>query len=62
MNDSKKPWPSLPNDKAAEDFVERSDLSEFDWSLAEPAPYEFEEKSARVTLRMPESQLAQIKA
>ncbi|QDC08170.1 hypothetical protein FHY55_02435 [Oceanicola sp. D3] len=62
MKTQKKPWPSLPSDAAAEAFVEEADLSEFDWGAAEPAAYEFEDKSARVTMRMPESQLAAIRA
>ncbi|UIJ94346.1 CopG family antitoxin [Sinorhizobium meliloti] len=62
MSKSKKAWPSLPTDKAAEVFVEEADLSEYDWSAAEPVRYEFEDKSARVTMRIPESQLETIKA
>ncbi len=56
-----KPWPSLPTDEAAEKFVAEADLSEYDWSLAEPVTHEFAQKSARVNMRMPESQLAEIK-
>ena len=62
MSKSKKPWPSLPTDEAAEEFVETADLSEYDWSAAEPVHYEFDEKAARVTMRMPERQLDQIKS
>lgn len=62
MSKSKKPWPTLPTDEEAETFVEQADLSEYDWSVAEPVHYEFEDKSARVTMRMPESQLERIKA
>lgn len=62
MSKSKKPWPSLPSDEAAEDFVETADLSEFDWGAAEAVRYEFEDKSARVTMRLPESQLEHIKS
>lgn len=58
----RKPWPSLPTDEAAEKFVAQADLSEFDWSLAEPVTHEFAPKSARVNMRMPQSQLAEIKA
>ena len=61
-NDKPKPWPSLPSDEAAEDFVATADLSEFDWSAAEPITHEFESKSSRVTMRLPESQLNKIKA
>ena len=62
MSKSKKPWPTLASDKEAEEFVEKADLSEFDWNAAEPVRYEFEDKSARVTMRIPESQLEDIKA
>ena len=61
MSKGKKPWPSLPTDEAAEKFVAGADLSEFDWSLAEPVAHEFAQKNARVNMRMPESQLAEIK-
>jgi len=62
MSKLKKPWPSLPSDEAAETFVATADLADYDWSMAEPVPYEFEDKSARVTMRIPESQLKDIKA
>ena len=62
MSNSKKSWPSLPTDKAARQFVDEADLTQFDWSVAEPVKYEFEDKSARVTMRLPESQLDNIKA
>jgi len=63
MSDVKlKSWPSLPTDEAAEKFVEEADLSKYDWSLAEPVNHEFAQKSARVNMRMPEKQLAEIKA
>lgn len=62
MSRSKKQWPTLPTDEAAEEFVATADLSEYDWSAAEPVRYEFEDKSARVTMRIPESQLDDIKA
>lgn len=63
MNNGKlKAWPSLPTDEAAEKFVEEADLSEYDWSLAEPVTHEFAQKDARLNMRMPEKQLAEIKA
>jgi len=61
MSKLKKPWPTLPTDEEAEMFVSTSDLSEYDWSLAEPVRYEFEDKSARVTMRLPERQLENIR-
>lgn len=42
MSRSKKQWPTLPTDEAAEDFVATADLSEYDWSAAEPVPEELE--------------------
>jgi predicted DNA binding CopG/RHH family protein len=62
MSGSKKPWPTLRSDEEAEEFVGQADLSDYDWSAAEPVRYEFEDKSARVTMRIPESQLEDIKA
>lgn len=62
MSKSKKPWPTLKSDKEAEDFVANADLTEYDWSLAEPVAYEFHSKAASVHMRMPEAQLAEIKA
>jgi len=59
--DKLKPWPSLPTDEAAEAFVDRADLGEYDWGLAEPVTHEFARKDARVNMRMPERQLARIK-
>ncbi len=61
MNKSNKPWPTLTSDKAAEKFVADADLSTFDWSAAEPVRHEFEDKSARVNMRMSVSQLDAIK-
>jgi len=61
MKKLKKKWPTLPTDEDAEVFVATADLSEYDWSAAELVSYEFEDKSARVTMRLPESQLENIK-
>lgn len=58
----RKPWPQLTSDEDAERFVETADLTTFDWSALQPVRYEFEDKSARVTMRLPESQLSRIKA
>ncbi|MEE4213359.1 MAG: CopG family antitoxin [Parvularcula sp.] len=62
MSKQGKPWPTLHSDEEAERFVAEADLSEYDWSALKPVSYEFEDKSARVTMRMPESQLAHIRA
>lgn len=56
-----KTLPRLKTDKAAEDFVESADLSEFDLSGFKPINFEFENKSASISMRLPESQLAAVK-
>lgn len=57
-----KQWPAFKTDEEAEKFVEEADLSEYDWSAMKPVRYEFEDKNARLNMRLPESQLAAIKA
>lgn len=65
MNDSKtkklKSFPRFKTDEEAEHFVETADLSEYNFSAFKPARFEFEEKSARVNMRMPQSLLDAIK-
>ncbi len=69
MSDKQKPkspkklktLPHLATDKAAEEFVESADLSEFDLSGFKPMNFEFENKSASISMRLPESQLAAVK-
>lgn len=62
MSRSKKPWPTLPTDEAADAFVESADLSEYDWSAAEPVRYEFGPKSAAFNMRLPQAMLDAVKA
>ncbi len=57
-----KPWPTLKTDEEAEKFVAEADLSEYDWGAMKPVRHEFEDKSARVNMRLSESQLSKIKA
>ena len=57
-----KQWPKLNSDEEAEKFVEEADLSQYDWSAMKPVRYEFEDKSARLNMRLPQSQLLAIKA
>jgi predicted DNA binding CopG/RHH family protein len=59
---NRKPWPALTSDADAERFVETADLTTYDWSALKPMRFEFEDKSARVTMRLSESQLTRIKA
>ena len=61
MSKSKKPWPTLPTDEAAEEFVATADLSQFDWSAAEPMRYEFEKKAAALNMRLPKALLDAMK-
>ncbi len=64
MSDKKKlkNLPRLKTDKEAEDFVENADLSDYDLSGFKPVNFEFENKSATISMRLPESQLAAVKA
>jgi hypothetical protein len=47
----KKKLPRLRSDKEAEDFVEKSDLAEYDLSAMRPIRFEFQAKSERVNMR-----------
>ena len=58
----RKAWPVLTSDKAAEEFVETVDLTEYDWSAMKPTRFEFQVKNKQVNLRMPEGQLEAIKS
>lgn len=59
---TKKPWPKRETHDQVDAFAASADLSDYDWGELELVRYEFEDKAARVTMRMPESQLAIIKA
>ena len=54
--------PPLESDREAEDFVAHADLSRYDLSGFRPAGFEFEKKSARINMRLPQSLLEAIKA
>jgi len=62
MSKSKKTWPKNKTHDEVDAFVASADLSEYDWGQPEAVSHEFETKSARVTMRLPESQLDDIKA
>ncbi len=49
----KRKLPRLRSDKEAEDFVEKSDLTEYDLSAMRPIRFEFQPKSERVNMRLP---------
>ncbi len=61
-NEKRKPLPRLKTDEEAERFVDEADLSEYDLSGFKPARFEFEKKSARVNMRLPEPLLDAVKA
>ena len=58
----KKKIPNFKSDQEAEEFVANADLSEYDLSKAQPVRFEFENKTARVNMRLPQSLLEAIKA
>lgn len=57
----KKKIPVFRTDAAAEAFVDTADLTHYDLSGARPVRFEFEVKSARVSMRLPESLLLAVK-
>ena len=61
-NNSLKPFPSLTNDQAAEDFVGEADLTEFDFSDMKPVRFELRPKDERLTIRLPANLLATLKS
>lgn len=63
MNDGKKvkKIPRLNSDEEAERFVEEADLGEYDLSGFTPARFEYEKKTARVNMRLPEPMLNAVK-
>jgi predicted DNA binding CopG/RHH family protein len=56
----KKRVPKLESDKAAEDFLAQ-DLSGLDFSQFKPVQFEFEKKTARVNMRLPQPLLDAVK-
>ena len=56
-----KPMPSCKSDADAEQFVESADLSEYDLSGFAPVQFEFEPKTAALTMRLPQNLLAAVK-
>lgn len=53
--------PKMRTDKEVEKFLER-DLSDLDFSQFKPLRFEIETKTARVNMRMPQSQVDAVKA
>ena len=56
----KKRVPKLKSDEAAEDFLDH-DLSRLDFSQFKPMRFEFEKKTARVNMRLPQTLLDAVK-
>jgi predicted DNA binding CopG/RHH family protein len=64
MNDKEKlpVPPPLKTDEAAERFIDQADLTRFDLSRFRSMNFEFEKKTARVNMRLPEPLLRAVKA
>ena len=58
----KKKWPVFNSDEEAERFVDKADLTEYDFSEMVPFRFEFEKKEARVNMRLPNSLLEAVKS
>jgi predicted DNA binding CopG/RHH family protein len=57
----KKKLPRLRTDKQAEDFVTKSDLTQYDLSGMKAVQFEFAPKAARINMRLPEDLLKAVK-
>ena len=57
-----KPIPKFRTDKAADAFVERVDLTQYDLSQFKPVRFEFQKKSAQLNMRLPQPLLDAVKA
>jgi predicted DNA binding CopG/RHH family protein len=53
----KKKFPNFKTDAEAEAFVEKADLSEYDFSDMRPMRFEWKNKDKSLTLRLPGSML-----
>jgi predicted DNA binding CopG/RHH family protein len=62
MKNKLKKLPKLRSDKAAEEFVANSDLTEYDLSGGQLMRFEFQPKSERVNMRLPRPLLDAVKA
>ncbi|HEX5325591.1 MAG TPA: CopG family antitoxin [Acetobacteraceae bacterium] len=54
--------PALKSDKAAEEFVAKSDLTDYDLAGMQMVRFEFQPKSERVNMRLPRPLLDAVKA
>lgn len=57
----KRKIPTFRSDAEAERFVESADLAEYDLSGAKRVRFEFDKKSARIYMRLPERLLDAVK-
>jgi predicted DNA binding CopG/RHH family protein len=57
----KRKLPALRSDKEAEEFVAKSDLTEYDLSEMRTVRFEFQPKSERVNMRLPRLLLDAVK-
>lgn len=57
----KKRIPNFKTDAAAERFVERADLSQYDLSGLAPVQFEFDRKTAQLNMRLPKRLLDAVK-
>jgi len=58
----KKKLPRFRNDKEAEEFVDKADLTEYDLSEMRPVRFEFQPKSERVNMRLPRQLLDAVRS
>ena len=58
----KKKLPRLRSDKAAADFVDKADLTEYYLSEMRPVRFEFQAKTERVNMRLPPQLLDAVRA
>lgn len=57
----KKRLPTLKSDRAAEDFVVRSDLSDYDLSGLKLVRYELKPKNRAISVRLPDELLKAVR-
>jgi predicted DNA binding CopG/RHH family protein len=57
-----KRFPAFKSDLAAERFVDKADLSQYDFSGFKPMRFELKAKTANVSMRMPQELLFALKA
>lgn len=58
----KKKLPRFRNDREAEEFVDKADLTEYDLSEMRPVRFEFQPKSERVNMRLPRQLLDAVRS